>query len=160
MTKRKMAASVVAVILTIPGISAAQTWDGFVVPFNEEGHPQTHTDQRVPLNAVGVLQGLRGRAWWHALTFCAGAYSYQAFEADGEAAETLHAQSWDWFYGPAIERLMADRNLAQEDAETILEPDVNFHLIVAAEGGERDRPFSVDVARCEVIRTAHDRLPR
>jgi hypothetical protein len=156
-----MKISVLAVVLAFAaaGPVMAQSWDGYVVPLNEEGEPLTSQDRLVPVGAGGLLQGLRGRPWWQGFAHCIGAFEFRAQELEGDGksgeADRLRRSYEERFEVAAVRRLMADRGVSSEDAAAILYPDAMYHFVVTAEEG---RAFAQDEARCAAIERAHAQL--
>jgi len=142
--------------LALSAPAAAQEAKPFVPEFNTEGHPVLPADKLVPATALGYLEPFRGRAWWQALMFCAGAWENQATKAedakDQARSDALSEESNARFFRPALRRLMADRGIGAEDAQEILRPEVSLQYLVAA---DTERPFADDQPRCRVIQAAH-----
>jgi hypothetical protein len=127
----------------------------FVAEFNTVGSPMTAQDKRVAVDATGPMQAWRGRPWWHVLAYCSGVYEYTAYrreETDPAGAEALREQGNDLFFRPGIRRLMEDRGIDADAGAAVMQPDVNFHMIVT---GEEGRPFEEDRARCRTFMAAY-----
>jgi len=145
-----------------PVLAQQQSFTSFVAPINLEGYPQLPADKLVPVDAIGAMQAFRGRPWWQALAFCIGVHENRAnkLEREGDAAgaEGVRDIYFEQFEQPAIQRLMTDRGISEEEAIEILRPDMNFQFLVAAEEGPANRPFAADQARCRSVQANHARV--
>lgn len=159
-----IAAGLALALACAPCRSAAQeqSFSDFVAPVNSQGHPPQPEDRRVSENAVGTMQPFRGWTWWQTLAFCIGTHSWesQQLEKAGDLAGAgdLTVYFVEQFENPAVNRLVSDRGISEDEAWEILLPDVNLQMVEFAFAGPEERPFSREYARCRSIAANHARL--
>lgn len=147
-----------ALALSVPGVAQAQTQkpDPMVIDENTMmgRSPRLPADRLVPANAAGELAGVRGKAWWQVLMWCAGAYRFRHDELDkagDKAGAAATEETGMRFIGMAVDRLVVDRGITIDDTVPILTPEANYAYAGAADGGETYRPFKVDEMRCREV---------